>query len=292
MDGSLLSEAILPTAIHLAQKLQAEVTLVHVIERNAPKQIHGEPHLSDPAEAQAYLEAVRARLLPAGIPVQMHVHTTAIADVARSIVEHAHEFGSDLVLMCTHGRSGLRKLLFGSIAQQVAASRVPVLLVHPSGAAPNPAPSGGAFLIPLDGTVIREQALPVAASLAQCCGASLKLLMIVPTLATLSGAETASRILLPATTQEMLDLAHEDAKAYLEKWLLRLGEEGVNASARIRRGDASSIIAEEARGSGIDLIILGTAVRAGMDAFWSGSLAPKVSERTQLPVLLLPVQEP
>ena len=289
LDGSRLSEAVLPTAVYLAQKLQAEITLVHVIERNAPKQVHGEPHLSQPAEAEAYIAGVRRRLVPSGIPVEMHVHTVAIADVARSIVDHAKEFESDLVMMCTHGRSGLRKLLFGSIAQQVVALKVPVLLVRPGESGGAPIPTGKPFMLPLDGTQIREAALPVAAALAQACGTALKLLMVVPTLDTLP--ETPSRILLPATTQEMLALAYEDAGKYTAALITRLAGQGIEVNAEIRRGDATEIIAKEAYRLGVDLIIMGTVARTGMDAFWSGSVAPKVSDRTHLPLLLIPAQE-
>ena len=287
LDGSRLSEAVIPTAIYLAQKLNASVTLVHVIERNAPKQVHGEPHLSQVAEAEAYLEEVRRRF-PAGVPVEVHVHSTAIVDVGRSIVEHAREFESDLVLMCTHGRSGLRKMLFGSIAQQVVAAKVPVLLIHPQKGMAAPVPSGRRFLIPLDGTEVREAGLPAARELARLCGASLKLLMVVPTLHTLSGVESTSRILLPATTKEMLAQETEDAKTYLHQWIVRLSGQGTEVSARIRRGDAMESITEEAQSLEADLIVMGTSARAGMDAFWSGSVAPRVSERTHLPVLLIP----
>lgn len=288
LDGSRLSEAVLPTALFLARKMQATITLVHVIERNAPKQVHGEPHLSHPIEAEGYLENVRRRLFPDDIPVDLHVHTTAIADVAQSIVDHAREFQSDLVMMCTHGKSGLKQLLFGSIAQQVMAAGVPVLLVRPEEGGTAPIPTGKLFLVPLDGTEVREQALPIAVELAKRCEASLKLLMVVPTLDTLSGVETTSRILLPSTTQEMLRIQSEDAKIYLQKLMVRHLPSGVHISAKIRRGDATALIAKEAKELQADLIIMGTAARSGMDAFWAGSVAPKVSNRTHLPVLLIP----
>ena len=52
LDGSPLAEAALPAAAYLAQKLGASVTLLHVIEQDAPQEIHGERHLTDPDEAQ------------------------------------------------------------------------------------------------------------------------------------------------------------------------------------------------------------------------------------------------
>jgi len=288
LDGSRLAEAVLPTAVHLARKLQATVTLVHVIERNAPKRIHGEPHLSDPAEADTYLEHVQRSMFRPDISVEKHVHTTAIADVAGSIVDHAREFESDLVIMCTHGRSGLRQLLFGSIAQHVVALKVPVLLIRPEEDGQVPLLSGKPFLVPLDGTEEREQALEIAGELASACGVKLKLLMVVPTLGTLTGVETTSRILLPATTEEMLALAREDAVKYLQNLASGLSEGGAEVTGEISRGDPAEMIVREARRIDVDLIVMGTVGKAGMDAFWSGSVAPKVSSRTHLPLLLIP----
>ena len=203
LDGSRLSESCRPTVVHLAQKLHAAVTLVHVIEKNAPIEVHGEPHLSNPEEAEHYLDDVERRFFPPGLQVHKHVHKTAIANATQSIAEHAREFKSDLVVMSVHGRGGMRKLIFGSIAQQVVSTKVtPVLLIRSTEGGTAAFLSGRPFLVPLDGTAAREQALPVAASLASACGVDLKLLMVVPTLETLSGVETTSRILLPATTQE------------------------------------------------------------------------------------------
>jgi nucleotide-binding universal stress UspA family protein len=292
LDGSRLAEAVLPTAVNLARRLNASVTLVHVIERNPPKQIHGEMHLALPAEADNYLKDVRERYFPPEIAVDWHVHTVAIADVAESIVDHAHEFGSDLVVMCTHGKGGLKQWLFGSIAQQVSATRIPVLLVRPEPGGVAPTPNGGPFLVPLDGTETREAALPFAAALAKACGTGLRLLMVVPTPGTLAGAETSSRILLPATTKAMLDLASEDAVHYLKRIASQLqAETGVPVSGLVTQGEGGKLIAHEALNSKADWIIMGTSAKTGMDAFWSGSVAPQVSNRIYRPLLLIPWAE-
>lgn len=292
LDGSRLSESALPTAVHLAQKLQATVTLVHVIEKNAPVAIHGEPHLSKPEEAEHYLDDVERRFFPPGLRVDKHVHKTAITDVAGSIAQHTRKFKSDLVVMCVHGRGGMRKLLFGSIAEQVVSAKVaPVLLIRPTEGGIAAFMSGRPFLVPLDGTAVREQALPIAALLASACGVDLKLLMVVPTLQTLSGVETTSRILLPATTQEMLTFATRDAEAYVQQLLSNLGKNGPRATAEIRRGDLAEVIVTESHRLGVDMIIMGTLGQVGLNAFWSSNLAPKVTERTHLALLLIPVRD-
>ena len=56
LDGSHLAEAALPAAASLAEKLNAPVTLLHIIEQNAPEAIHNERHLTKPEEAENYLQ--------------------------------------------------------------------------------------------------------------------------------------------------------------------------------------------------------------------------------------------
>ena len=121
LDGSSLAESVLPTVVYLAQTIGASVTLIHVIERNAPPEIHGERHLTNSADACTYLASVTDQVFPAEVKVEQHVHSSEVKDVARTITEHVDEFESDLIVMCTHGRGGLRDWLFGSIAQQVIA---------------------------------------------------------------------------------------------------------------------------------------------------------------------------
>jgi nucleotide-binding universal stress UspA family protein len=294
LDGSRLSEAALPVVIYLAQKLDAMVTLVHVIEKNPPEEIHGELHLSNAEQAESYLEDVQRRMFPPGIRVERHVHTTATADVPGSIAEHAREFESDLVVMCTHGRRGeLRRLFFGDIAQRVVASNVtPVLLIRPAEGGSAAFLSGRPFLVPLDGTTLRERALPIAAGLASACKVDLNLLMVVPTLSTLSGVETASRFLLPATTQEMLALASKDAEDYMRKLLDGMPPHAGKVTAEIKRGDPAEVIITEARRLGVDMIVIGTEGKAGMEAFWASSVATKLSNRTHLAILLIPAHVP
>jgi len=69
LDGSALAEAALPVAGYLAGVLNAKITLIHVIEKNAAAFIHGERHLTAHAEAEAYLEQIRQRVVSVKNPV-------------------------------------------------------------------------------------------------------------------------------------------------------------------------------------------------------------------------------
>ncbi len=291
LDGSLLAEAALPPAIFLAQLLQAPLTLVHLIEHRAPTEVHGEHHLTNSEEARAYLEEVAARF-PPEIRVEIHIHTSEVSDVARSIVEHVDELGSDLIVMCTHGHGGLRSWLFGSIAQQVLSlGTSPVLLVQPDKSEFAPPFTCKRLLVPLDGNPEHEQGLPVAARLAQSCQAALHLVMVVPTRDTLSGERASTARLLPRAMSALLDMTQQGAEEYLHHHVTRLQAEGLPVTASVRRGAPAAVIGRSAREAETNLIVLGTHGKTGMDAFWSGSVTPRLLSRTHIPLLLVRVQE-
>jgi nucleotide-binding universal stress UspA family protein len=290
LDGSTLAEAALPAAALLAQKLKASVTLIHVIEKNAPQEIHGQPHLRDAEEAAAYLTDVSRRRVPAGTHVDCHVHTAEVSDVARSIVEHAGELKHDLIVMCAHGRGRALRLFLGSIAQKVIAwGSLPVLITRPDESGDVPPFSCTAILVPLDGGKDHEQALPVARALAEACGAALHLVMVIPSFGTLSEPMTATGRLLPGTTSQMLELSVEEAEAYLAVQMEVLKRDGFSGSAHVRRGDPAHAIADSAHQLHVDVVVLATHGKTGTEAFWAGSVAHIVCSRCKLPLLLVPV---
>ena len=61
LDGSRMAEAALPVAAFLAEKFSSRVTLMHVVERNAPREVHGQSHLKNAQEAAVYLRELSQR---------------------------------------------------------------------------------------------------------------------------------------------------------------------------------------------------------------------------------------
>ncbi len=292
LDGSRMSEASLPMAAYLGHKLQCPVTLLHVIERNAPVKVHGERHLADAAEAEAYLKQVAATRFPADLRTELHVHTAEVKDVARSIADHGNERQPALIVMCTHGRGAVREWIFGSIAQQVAAAgRTPILFVRPGAEAVVGEFTLACLALPLDGNRMHENALPIAVGLARACQASVHLISVVPTPATLAGPTAAAGRLLPAATRALLDADQEQAAAYLESVRAGLTVEGVEASAERLRGEPAAMILQAAERAQADVIIFGTHGTIGTEAFWARSVPPNVAGHTLIPILLVPVRE-
>jgi nucleotide-binding universal stress UspA family protein len=287
LDGSQLSEAALGPAAVFATAFGATLTLLHIIEQDPPAEVHHERHLTRPGEAEAYLKEVAARSFPPGMRVATHVHPAPVSDVPRSIVEHAAaEMQADLILMCTHGRGGVQRLLYGSVAQQaVAQGTTPLVLVKPD----SPPFKPDRVLVPLDPDSGHDEALAVAESLGRAFAAAIDLLSVVPTLTTLPPEQAAAGSFLPGTAQAYLDLREENSVQHLLGHVEEFGQRGVVATAQIARGDTAPAILKAADELRADLILLSTHRKSGLQAFWARSVAPTVAQRATTPILLLPL---
>src|SRR5512136_734504 len=246
LDGSILAEAALPAAVSLAQTFKAPVTLLHIIEQDAPAEVHRDRHLTEAGQAERYLAWIARKTFPKGIKVNLHVHTSPVADVARSIVDHSSdEIQPDLIILCSHGNSGMHDFLFGNIAQQVVAdSGTSVLLIKP--AEPTVPFQLRHILVPLDNESIHDKALPTAEALAKAYKAELNLLCVIPTLTTLSGEQAAVSNMLPATSSAYLDIAEEIAREHFQGHLDTFRKAHLPATAEIARGDPAPVIAKTA----------------------------------------------
>ncbi len=290
LDGSQLAESALPVVAYLAEKLKAQVTLLHVIEKNAPAQIHGQRHLTSEEEACQYLQEIADKSFPTTVEVYRHVHSEEVSKVSQSIVQHSDEFDPDLIVMCAHGEGGLRDFVVGSIAQQVIASgTIPVLLLQPHKSDSIAFAGFERLLVALDGNPEHESGYKISGELAVELSASVHLIQVVPTLSTLSPKHAATGTLLPATTTALLDIDEDNACEYLEEKIKELQKLHLSVSAEVERGDPARQVVQSADAQDAQLIILGTHGKSGMDAFWSGSVAPKIVEQTHRPILLVPV---
>jgi nucleotide-binding universal stress UspA family protein len=291
LDGSRLAEGALAPAITLAARLGARVRLVHILERGAPETIHGERHLTSTGEAEAYLRGVASRFADAGIAVEVHTHSSPEGDVADSIAIHARAGRADLIVLCAHGRGGLRGWLSGAIAQRVVRhGGAPVLMIR-QGADPDTAPfAPRTVLVALDGTPAGEVALPVALALARATDATLHLLVVVATVGTIAGERAATARLAPGATGAALDLESETARGYLDDLRGRLVGGGLAVTTEVARGAAAEMVLASAVRAEECVVALATHGRAGLDALWSASVGARVAARTSGPLLLVGVK--
>ena len=137
LDGSELAKKALDEAERLAKCFDAEIILFEVIPFMP---IYGSPELVTPLivdekqkeSAQKYLTHLAEELKKRDIKVTTRVRTGQ--QVALEIIEFAKESGADLIVMCTHGRSGISRWLLGSVALRVLAhAGAPILLIRSKG---------------------------------------------------------------------------------------------------------------------------------------------------------------
>ena len=134
LDGSPLAEGMLRFIVDIAGPLDLEVILLRVIRPEPPQVMETsrvvvlEDIESRMAEAREYLVPLARELTTKGIRVRTEVRR---GDPVEEIVDGAHKAGADLIAMTTHGRSGLGRLLFGSVVEAVLRqAEIPVFLMR------------------------------------------------------------------------------------------------------------------------------------------------------------------
>jgi nucleotide-binding universal stress UspA family protein len=292
LDGSRLAECVLPTVKRLAELFQCRITLLHVLEKNAPSSIHGDTHLRGFAEAERYLAKIAERLKAKGLQLNSHTHEVPLADVPRCIAEHAQELDQDLIVLCTHGMGGMRRLVFGSNAEQVLThGATPVMLIQPDdqGIACPFGPER--ILVLVEETAAARPALTISEDLAELSHARLYLLMVVPTLASMSAEQAASGRLTPRATRHILDLTAEEAALFLQEEVDRLIALNILASGRVGRGAAAVVLVDVAREIDADLLVIASRGLAGLSAFWADAITRKVASAYPCTLLLIPRAE-
>ncbi len=284
LDGSPLAERALPFAEELARATGGNIVLVRAAwARTVADADWIEAQAEAMDEARSYLERIAGRLAERGIRAQIAVSSGYAAGV---IVDETRLRKADVVVMATHGRSGLGRWVYGSVAEAVLArSRVPVLLVrawhdeHTIEAIPD----HPRLLVPLDGSEFAEAALPIAESLAMALRGSLLLLRVVR----LPEAPLTEDGMVIAYVDQELERLRAEAKDYLAQVARRLtvGQGAVESAVRV--GEPSDAIVAASQEFGASLVIMATHGRTGLSRLLLGSIADGVLRRGQVPLLLV-----
>jgi len=203
-------------------------------------------------------------------------------------LEHAGELDPDLVVMCAHGSHGIKGLIFGPIAHQVLPKgNWPILLIPPIADDKKRQLRLERILVPLDGTPEHELSLAAAVPLARAFVAHLHLLWVIPTLRALTGEQGLPARLMPGAMRAVLDMAETGGKEYLENLVAKCRAENFSVSAEIKRGEAVPEVLELADKLDVDLIIMASHGRVGINALLKGSVAPRIAGRIGRPLLLI-----
>lgn len=262
LDGSQLAERALAPAIALARQDGAEVILLRVpvlaqmfiAAEGGYGLLYPEKTLNESREAAVdYLQAVRQANAAENYSLRSMVGE---GDVAGALVDKAAEEKADLIVMSSHGYSGLTRWVLGSVAEKVLrAAPCPVLVVRSPQAARN-------VLVTLDGSPLAEQAVAPAVELAQGLDAQLTLLRVVPQVGadSLTKLDTFERGLGHRFVQE----THDEAASYLDGVAESYHRPGLAIKTVVREGLAANTILKYAELHDVDIITMATHGRTGL----------------------------
>ncbi len=263
LDGSDRAERALPYAVQLAKGMAATLHLVRVDDfvasmtwAFAPPYLPPDAYEAAVAPITAYVTALRQRLEGEGLRVRSEVLTGA---VALSLLDYEQAAHVDLVVMCSHGRSGAARFALGSVADRLLRhGSAPVLLVRAFSAPLDLT----RVVVPLDGSARAEAALGVVAALGRAIVGNVTLLRVI------GGEEDEA-----------------EAQAYLTTLALRLQQDQLNCRQRVERGEPAQTIIEVA---GKDsLVVMATHGRSGLTRWALGSVADRVCHDGVAGVLLV-----
>ena len=291
LDGSSFAEQALPLAADLARSSRATLRLALVHTAASTWDPGVTFSLFDPdVEVQvrereyAYLEALAARLGRAG---ELHVECALLSgSIAESLEEYVVRTGTDLVVMTSHGRGGIGRMVLGNVADQlVHRLHLPVMVLRPeekkhqSTAAP-----ARRIMVPLDGSEVAASILDQATTFARLMDSELVLVSILQPIPILippflwpPEKLTESPEQRELTTRRYLDAVKRDLQAQGLK-VISLVRESSKVAREILR-----LAAEQECG----LIAMATHGASGLDRVMLGSVADQVMRHADIPVLLL-----
>ena len=194
----------------------------------------------------------------------------------KTIIDYSATLGADLIVMGTHGRSGMAHLLLGSVAERVVRlAAAPVLTIR------QPAGPVKRILVPTDFSATADAALDYAHLVAERFGASIQLLHILDDPFVSEGLTAEAYISeAPLLRSAMLSdarsrLAHRSAPR----------EQGIRVDSEVLFGHGAKTIADYASQRGVDLIVMGTHGRTGVAHLVLGSVAERLVRIAPCPVL-------
>jgi nucleotide-binding universal stress UspA family protein len=280
LDGSPLAERALPYAAGIARRSGARVVLVEaVLAHTLPGIDPSDAQLDVTDRARDNLRAAAARLEAAGVEAEPHVYYD---DPVRAILDAARRQGADLIVMSTHGRSGLGRMVYGSVTDQVLRrATVPVLLVPSIVEHAWPADRPLSLLVPLDGSELAEEALRAADLLAEAFETRLTLLCVVqPPGYPLYGDGYAY-----VPFDEEVELA--GARRYLDDHAAGLRAQGREVEVQVAVGQPAGLIPAVAREAQADVLVMATHGRGGLARLILGSVATSTVRQATVPLLLV-----
>jgi nucleotide-binding universal stress UspA family protein len=275
-DGSPLAARAIPYAAALARAANSRLIVLRALDG---LQAGREPDAELAASTQLDADAGQAR--QQGVDVESYLHHLSREDVGEAIVETAAKREADLIVMSTHGRSGIGRFFYGSVADKVLRlATTPVMLIPANCEQAWPTDRPPRILVPLDRSELASRGLGPAIELCDQLGGELVLVHVVPfpTYAYDEGH-------VYATYQLEADLAAATVEIEATADSLRSG--GRVVRTQVTSGVPTAAIADIAREEQADLIVMATHGRGGLARVVLGSIATATLHQAGRPVVLV-----
>ena len=289
LDGSATAEAVLPYAQAFAVGFKTSVELLSVVDIGAMT-----THLSaekvpqfnavvdnEEKNSGSYLDDV-AKNFFSGLPTECRI---VRGSPAETILESTSKDQDTLIAMATHGRSGAKRFLLGSVAEKVLrGSTNPLFLVRAAAAKTTPQRIINSIVVPLDGSSLAEQILPTVSNWAQALDLEVTL---IRTFEFPASSYYGSEEDLP-DYDAFREEARKQAAAYLKQKEESLVGKGVRTVSTLTlEGPAAAEIISYAQTSPRAVIAMSTHGRSGVRRWMLGSVTEKVVRHSDDPVLIV-----
>jgi nucleotide-binding universal stress UspA family protein len=279
LDGSKRGSEAIEVAAHLAERFGAQLILLRVEDATTTT----EHLLADNLDLERQTAELRLR----GLRVR---HTIEFGRPDQSIAELAQSTGTRLIILAPHHRSLVEGIRHPSVTARLLGHMSTPLLIWPEADAGKALTSflnvpGSQVIVPLDGSALAEQALPVAVRFARHFA---RPLLLVRVIATQAMAAVWPETFAPEVTYEVE--AQQDAVAYLSHMRKRLEAEhsGLSVQSMVMLGRPEHEIQRCAETHDGSLVVMSTHGRSGIQRALLGSVATQLARESVLPLLIVP----
>jgi nucleotide-binding universal stress UspA family protein len=281
LDGSNLGELALNYAAELAKSMNSEVHLVSVCDR-ADKEFR---NMYD-----VYLEKVSEEFrssLPGAITLPK-VQTIVIDGQPDSkILDYAIENNINLIVMVSHGHSGIMPWATGSTASKIIQkSAIPILLIRASDNVDTKQVSGlfRKILVPLDGSTISEAVLPYVKEIAAYTNSEIILLRVLEQgqhVRTIGGLDHF------AYTDQQVEEMRQETVVYLNEMNQKLSKDGFTVQTVVKTGDVAQVIIETTIQENVSIVAMSSHGKSAAIKWVLGSVSNKILQAGKKPLLLV-----
>ncbi len=281
-DSSICAESAFAHALHLAERFGAELHILHAVVRHRQDPVNlgvSFPLNEEEISRQLHLDShplVEGREWDYQVPIIQAEVQDVSASVA--ILDYADKHDIDIVVMATHGRRGMDRLLMGSVAEEVVRlATCPVFIVRACPELAELKPALKRILVPVDFSESSGLSILYAGELARAYGATLDLLHVIEdaVMPHVYGIEPIAIDLPEIETQ---------TRQALQDLVAAAGSVAVPVEAHVALGYAQSEIKDFADKHDTDLIVIATHGRTGMKRLFMGSVTEQVMRSVHCPV--------